>query len=602
MDILEHSLQVLSKEWPGILGLLGIFCLGGGAVFFGLKAIFKDSLTFGEYFALSAGGAPLALLVTVLLIGMFNLFSGVKIGFLWGWALFMAAAVFAAGRAFGWSVRWKFPKPASIVLGLILICSVFLRLAFVHGLLVPLYFDSAMHYTIVTDLLKNFKSFSAPSFQSFVGGYYHLGFHMLAASFSLVLQLSAQNAILLFGQTLLALLPLPLFFIVHSETKLAAPALFAVLLAGLGWYMPAHMLDWGKYPALASLLSFEFAVCSLMLLRHARGRSRWVMAGLVLLSMGGSTFMHSRSLVLIGMAIASGLIAAGWNRLTGAAQKLIPAMTVAGLLALAFVIQSRPILRLAFDPYLGSQGWMSLIVLVTLPFAFKAYPRASLTCLLFTLFLTSGLLISVTLFFPIYDAQTLLDRPFVEGALFIPITVLGGLGYAGMQDALKHSSFWQINRKNQINVLMAVCLFGALLVQLPHYNFMPSGCCKLFGEQDAAAFEWLDNNAPASANILISGFETVVFESNQPADYSGADAGIWITPFIQRKAILALYNTDFSAQSALDLICKERATYIYAGGTNQSFNKGQLASRPEWYARQLELPGIQVYRVVGCRP
>ena len=298
MEPVWQSLLVLSKEWPSILGMLGNFFLGGAALSFGLKAIFKDSLIFGEYFTLGAGGALLSLLLGALLVRLLNLISGVQIGFIWGWIFIFLIAILLAFRTTGWRIHWTVPNLASTSLALLFICSAFIRLAFIWDLQVPLYFDSAMHYSIITDLMKTLQGLGMPDFQSFVGGYYHLGFHILAAAFSLVLKLPAPNVMLLFGQIVLALLPLPLFFIIRQETKLDAPGIFAVLLASVGWYMPAHMLDWGKYPALTSLLSFEFSLCCLLLLREAPRRLRWALVGLVAVSILFSTFIHSRSLVL----------------------------------------------------------------------------------------------------------------------------------------------------------------------------------------------------------------------------------------------------------------------------------------------------------------
>jgi hypothetical protein len=601
METLLSSLLVLAKEWPGLLGMLGVFFLGAGSVYLGLKAVYQGSLTGAEIFAISTGGALLPLLVGALLTGVMNLFMDAGSAFVWIWGLFFACTALAAARAANWRICLKIPEPATIALVLITFFSIFFRLTFIRGLQVPLYFDSAMHYSIITDLIRNFQSSGLPSFQSFVGGYYHLGFHVLSGAFSLVLDIPAQKSILLFGQILLALLPVPVFFIVRRETKLDAPAILATLLAGWGWYMPQHMLDWGKYPALSSLLSFEFVICSLILLPRVSRRTGWMLASLTVLGAISSTFFHSRSLVLISMAIASILIAQGWSRLSSLLRNLLFALIVAALLGLALYIQSRPVLNLALDPYLINQGWMGLLVLVLLPLAYLAFPRATFACLLFTLFLGAGMLISVTLFFPIYKAQTLLDRPYVEGVLFLPLAVLGGLGYAGWLTLIKNSSFWQTPQKNQIMALAAFCLFVTLGAHFTRYNFAPSDCCKLYTEQDAAAFEWLKENTPANTSILIAAFRTVVFESDLPADYSGADAGIWITPFIKRKVILTSYETDFSSQIGLDEICKQGGKYIYAGATNPGFNKTLLESRPEWYARQLSLPGIQIYQITGCQ-
>ncbi len=612
MDVLGKSLVVLWQEWPGIVGLLGFFCVGGASVFFGLKALFREQLSFGETLALGAGGAPLPLLMGVLLTSLLRMVWKINTNFTWVWLLLAVMAGLAAYRGAG-RISWqlKVPQAASVGLGLILIVSFILRLAFIQGLQAPLYFDSAMHYSVIADLLKNFEGFRLPDFQAFVGGYYHLGFHALAGALSYTLEIPVREVMLLYGPIILTLLPMPLFFIVRRETGLASAGLFATLLAGWAWYMPAHMLDWGKYPAITSILSIEFCICCLVLLREASRHQRWIVvcAGIAAALM--STMIHSRSLVVIGLALGSGLIAHYWKKLSGQtlqhnwrpwlAYKLLAALAAAGLLGIYWLIQSRSVLRLAIDPYIGIQGWITLIILVLAPLAFHGFPRATFACLVFMLLLGASLFISVTAFLPVYDAQTLLDRPYVEGILFFPLAVLGGLGYAGMLKALRNNTTWNSTRKKQLEIIIAVCFFGIIIMQFTRYNFSHSNCCVLYSEQDAAAFEWLDRNTPADANILIASFESVVFESNQPAGYSGADAGIWIPVFIHRIVTLEPYYKDFNALETLDEICKLGVTYIYAGSTNQSFNKDQPGNQPEWYARQLKLPGVEIYKLTGCQ-
>jgi hypothetical protein len=143
-------------------------------------------------------------------------------------------------------------------------------------------------------------------------------------------------------------------------------------------------------------------------------------------------------------------------------------------------------------------------------------------------------------------------------------------------------------------------LFGGFFVNLTQYNFYPSECCKLFGEQDAVAFDWMDRNLPPNVSILTAAFEAVVFESNQPAGYAGSDAGIWILPLIRRNVLSVPYQTDFSTQGALDEICTGAARYVYAGETAQSFNNKQFDERPEWFERIYSLSKIRVYKVIGC--
>lgn len=600
MNILLNSLLVLSKEWQSILSLLSLFLLGGGVAFLYFKIIFGGQFTIGEYLVLGMGGALLPVLLAIILASLLDFILGVKINIFWICLIFFCACFLVNFWSGGWGAQTQSSKIFALILIIIVIFSVFIRLAFISGLLVPLYFDSAMHYSIIQGLITNLETSTLPSFGSFVGGYYHLGFHVLVAGISLALQVDARDAILIFGQIILAVLPLPVFFIIKQETTQDTPAIFATLLAGWGWYMPAHAVDWGKYPALTSILIFEFVLCVVILALKAPINQRWKLIGLSGLSILVSTFIHTRSLVLIIIMLASWLLATGWYRLPSLIRNLLFVLISVGLATLVIIIQSKPVLRLALDPYQGQGIWITLVVLSLSPFALKKYPQAAFSCILAIFILSGSLFISVTSLFPVYEAQTLLDRPLVESVLFLPLALLGGLGYAGLLRSLKGMGLGQVAGESRANILIMLFLFGGFFVNFTQYNFYPSECCKLFGEQDAVAFDWMDRNLPPNASILIAAFEAVVFESNQSAGYAGSDAGIWIMPLIRRNVLSVPYQTDFSTQGALNEICKGAARYVYAGETAQSFNIKQFEDKPEWFARLYALSKIRVYKVIGC--
>jgi hypothetical protein len=602
------SLLVLTQPWAGIFGLLCVFSLGGGIVFLGLKSVFDNRLSRADYFVLAAGGAWLPLFLGILPAWWLNLAFGIRINFL----VFCLVILIISGFLY-----WRFPKSQSagdrplfptiltrviplLALGLILSVSIYLRLGFISGLAAPLYFDSPMHTSIARDLIVDFETSRLPTYSSFVGGYYHLGFHILIAALSQALNLGVKDVILVFGQILLAVIPLPLFFILRQETKMGTPAFFAVLLAGWGWFMPAHAINWGKYPALTSILTFEFVVCCACLVRQAPKHQRWSLLGVLGFSLLVSTFIHTRSLVLVMIALLSQVLALVWYRLPRLVRSFVFFLSISGLLLLGLAIQAKPILRPVFDPYLARGIWMTLLVWLLVPFALKKFPVAAFSAILSILFLLGSLLLSVTRFLPAYEVQTLLDRPFVEMILFFPLAFLGGLGFAGVIKTLKDIDRWQGARQGWLAGLITAALFGAFFVNLTQYNFSPSDCCKLFGEEDAVALAWMDRNIPSEANVLIASSETVVFESDTAEGYAGSDGGIWIPALIRRNVVAAPFQTGFDAEATLAGICQRGVTHIYAGGGKQSFDKKGFVNRPDWYEILLRLPKTQIYRVVGC--
>ena len=497
------------------------------------------------------------------------------------------------------SARIGIPIFSSLALILILVISIFLRLGFISKLVVPLYFDSATHYSIIQGLIADYQKSVLPTYAALMGGYYHLGFHVLAASLSQALGVDAIDNILILGQIILALIPLPLFFIIKQETKSDIAALFAVLLSGWGWYMPAHALNWGKYPALLSILTFELVLCSLYLVFRSPKRRRLILVGVLGLGILLSTFIHTRSFILIVIALLSVTIATGWYKLPRTLRYVLLFLVLAGLLALLVVVQTRSILSPSLDPYKGRSIWMTLLIIFPLPLALKEFPRATFSSLVSILFLLASLFISIPKFLPNYAAQPLLDRAFVEMVLFLPLTVLGGLGLAGLIKAVSKTDSLRGAHQKWAQWAILLLFFGAFFLNFTRYNFSPA-CCQLFGEADQAALSWMDRNIPSSASIVISVSEAPLFESSPSVWYAGSDGGIWITPLIHRNTLLLPYQTDFGAQDVLVKLCQRGVGYIYVGGTRQSFDQARVSARPDWYERLFFLPKAQVYRVIGC--
>ncbi len=113
--------------------------------------------------------------------------------------------------------------------------------------------------------------------------------------------------------------------------------------------------------------------------------------------------------------------------------------------------------------------------------------------------------------------------------------------------------------------------------------------------------DWMKAQLPTDARIGVSATELKVLASGSFEGYVGGDAGIWITPLIERATIPLRYDTNFNEKVTLDNLCQQRISHLYVGELGQNFNDAQLSAQPAWYKMLLSMPRVKVYEVVGCR-
>ncbi len=325
--------------------------------------------------------------------------------------------------------------------------SIILRLAFITRALAPPYFDSVEHFRIVKGLVNALESSTLlKTIPTLTPSYYHLGSHFLAAFLTFGLHANPMDVILVLGQVILAAIPIPIFFVLRHETHSDAAAFLGTFLAGYGWYMPGFAVNWGKYPALAGLLTFEivlsvayfisqtkiislhsvskntrvianrqetknakeicwtprntlgdfgnilapFANLAVQNTTHKREniqdkpyRNQISRIAILLLGIIVSTLFHSRTLVVIAFSFASWFVAGKIQTLPKTSQYVSLGTLLAGLVVLGILIQREPLLALALEPYLNDGLWITLIVVILSPFALIKFPRGFYFSLLF---------------------------------------------------------------------------------------------------------------------------------------------------------------------------------------------------------------------------
>jgi hypothetical protein len=546
-DWFVNSAFILAQNWRLTLAILVCVSWGTLLTFACLKKIYGTQFTNAEIAALALGGFPLpVLLFSLLLLVLRLLFPADFIS-----AILLGLFAISTGLAI--RAVWKHISLGFVIPVFIFLFLVFIRLGFLANSVLPPYFDSAEHYRRIQSLIRMDHIVLTTS-------YYHPGYHVIVAALTWITNVNAGQVMLLFGQIILAAIPLPIYYFIRRVTNSNVAGWFGVTLAAFGWFLPAHAVNWGKYPALLSLLLIQFT------LGVAFTKNRW----LFVLSMAASILIHSRSMILLAIFGVAWILSAVSLRKQAIFFMLLGA-TLGGIILL---IEQNQVVGLVFEPY---GIWITLVVGLLAVSVFRSFPRLLAAPLL------AILLMLVAMFVPVTSVLTLLDRPLVEMTLFLPLAFLGGLGATRLP-------------KFSVILLATVIIIHAWMA----YSFSPSACCQLVSRDDAVALDWMDKHLPANARVAISSADANIAAFGSPLLGTGTDAGIWVAPLTGRAILAVPYSTDFTAQSTHDLLCKQKVTHVYVGGLSRSFQSDFVDAKPAWYETIFFLPGARVVFHLGC--
>ncbi len=554
-DLLINSFQVIAQNWEIILALLAFIFWGTLLIFAWLKKITGFQFTDHELTALALGGWPLP----ALLVSLLTLFLRT---FLPAWLVMLIAAVIILFS--GWAALrtlWKQTSYKAALPVLIFLALAFIRLGYAAGAIMPAYFDSAEHYRIIQELLA-LNSRAALAWPT--TAYYHLGYHVILAAITAVTSANIGQIMLLFGQFTLAALPLPIYFLIYRVTFSKSAALLGLTFAAFGWFMPAHAVNWGKYPALLSLVLLQFTLGVLII----KNRRLFALAAIA------AVVIHTRSAILFGMFGAAWILSILWEKQNNR-RRIVSFGVIAILIGtLILLIYQNQVLSPILEPYMI---WGTLLAALLAVTVFQAFSQLIVFSVFATLFMLIGL------FIPVTQSLTLLDRPLVQMLLFLPLAFIGGLSGVRLP-------------KFATLILSAVIIFYAWT----NFSFSPSKCCQLISRDDATALTWMDKHIPDDARVAIAAVSLNLNAYGKPIRGAGIDAGIWVTPLTQNTAIPLPNTTDFTKQAGYDLLCQYDISYIYVGARPQSFMPDFVNIQPTWYEATFSLPKAHIIKVLNC--
>lgn len=584
MNPWSDGLSALYDHIPAVIIFLFFIVWGLFATCGFLFHYFDASLNEADLLSLSAAGWALPVFILSLLTFAVSSLINATVGGAFAFILIILP-IFILPK--------KKPQPFIILSALVILIPIFiLRFAFIRDLPLPSYFDSAEHYRLIRTIVETYQT--GISGEILNGGYYHLGYHHILASLAYFFKQDIADLMLVSGPLLLAILPFTFYFLVKRETESSHAALFACLLAGFGFHMPAHLMNWGKYPALLSLFFIPFVLGLIQILYRNDAPKKRVLplpAAAILVS----TFIHSRTLILYSLLLPAILLTLVWERLSKP-HRIAGSILLISLLALElFFIQQNPALKTLSDLYLKND--FPILILIPSLTLFSAYQFPRPTFLLLSWFALATLCLFIPITIPIHGIQTLLDRPFVQMFAFIPLSLLSGLGLSGLIHALTRL----LPSRMLIQRFVIVFLFGFVLLNAAlNYDLHPSACCRFVTRDDLAALSWLDQATPPDAKILVAATGLYVTSFESVRSQTGVDAGIWIPPLLSQPIELSGTDIQFDRMDVHQDLCRREISYIYVGATPQSFDSLQLNDQPGWYRQTFALPLAKIYQLEGC--
>ncbi|MFN8435833.1 MAG: hypothetical protein U0V18_17555 [Anaerolineales bacterium] len=448
--------------------------------------------------------------------------------------------------------------------------SLAVHLPYLNRIILPSYSDSPIHYQIIQQIL--FPSSGAQSklaIKNILDTYYHFGYHGITAWLAASSNSSIERSMSFIGQISLALIPMSIATAVFMSTKSKWAALCSGMLASLGWLMPSFALNWGKFPALMAISTMPIILNlgTSIINEKIKERATTISFGLLL---SCSAITHTRAIVLI---ILFGIAVIFISKL-----KLPEKFEVRKSIIYSFLF------LITLSPFLNNisiffnNPIIGVALLFFLPFAFRNYPKeiSGLFIFIASIWILEFILYLLSIKFSSLDTQ------FISIYLFIPFSMIGGLGIAGAMEV----------KFTKLKLFFPLTLILITIFSSPwEASLAPDPCCTYYTQDDQNAFNWIQQNTSDEDLFIIS-----VIENTQS---HGTDAGIWIHPLTNRHTNKVIFNTTWKESIINTCNSGKSDIYIYAGGHQYSFSK-DILSKLNWVEAVFEQGKIKMFKVIKC--
>jgi hypothetical protein len=559
-----------------------------------------------DWFGWLSLAAGLSLAVFPLFLLWARVLGGIRLGSLALWAILAGCVLLIAWRLIRrpdlLSVVRRTPRRFSVVLVLLILSVIGLRLWTIRGLTVPLWADSYQHTMMAQLIVDNGGLFDSwlpyAPLKTFT---YHYGFHTTVAFFHWLTGMDMPRAVLLVGQLLNALAAFTIYPLAVRLTGNRWVGLVAVLTAAILSPMPGFYVNWGRYTQLAGQVILPVALWFTWELADY-ARLNWQRLSLAVIAVAGLALTHYR-VVLFYVAILPAwwlvyfvfdkkrrpnwLHSLGRLALLGGLALLVISPWIANVvssrlaqqqLSIATQGDKRDLFRTDYNRFRNVRNIIPLQMLgaIGVGFLFSLFRKRALVFFM-------GLWVVALFFLANPDLLRLSGEGLVDDfavliSLYIPASIMVGYGVVSVAHHGRH--YWQGMPWVVGLLVVGVSLWAARI----HIHMVDPASFMLVTRPDERAMTWIKANTPPDARFLVNGI--FVYGG---AGVVGSDAGWWIpllasrentippltyvseTPFSpdyprQVHNLLAqLESTDLTTSEGLELLKKNRISYIYIG-------------------------------------
>jgi len=505
--------------------------------------------------------------------------------------LIVISSIYLHGRA------EKIRFASALVAFCILIVLVITRMVFLSELIFPPYFDSAHHYLITNDLIH--IDFPPTAFYRINGippRYYHFGFHLFSGWISSLSGANLLSTIPFVGQLFQVIAVLTVYFPTKLLSGSKKAGIAAVLFAGFGWAMPAFASNWGKYPAIFSAAILPTILGLIWITQAEKDRAikrfyLWILLIMII----GAFLIHSRSIfVSIAAALSGVLVMKGtlWKRRVTIILFAFFLISVAVTISDMELIQNAAVIVTVFEKYWQTGGWIaSSVIILFIPLCFRFYPTETKLIGVFSLFV---LLFSIGPFDFILTGF-FLDRPYLEIVMYIPFSIMGGVGVSSLTKYLApRLRNLRISGTHQHlgGVLIGGLLIGVILIWgLSKQIIIPDSDYLIATQADLKVARWAQTHLAENDIVLIP---TISWDEQSRM---ASDGGAWIQPFMNIKIRTRPHSTNLISKEIYNQLCMDGVTHVYFGTHEYSFSRIAIEDYSDLFIPQFSLPEAALYSV-----
>lgn len=492
-------------------------------------------------------------------------------GLIWGIILFWRARHDNSSRVDWWL----------LALGLGLLLG---QLFYSNRLIFPSNTDSITHYRYIARFL-NWREEGLGLFQ-FIRQlrFYHYGFHLIVSEIHTLTHFAITDIMVSFGTFLTVLAPFTLMLPLGRlglDKKCQRLAVFGIALAML---FPDFAQNWGKYPALLSVVLLSLPVNLILdMAKNENKRSltpKIFALTLISILLG---LAHWRSLVVLTVMGLAGYLYYGFFKQRVPVWVLVPLVAGAGY----FLLNDRARFNIT-----GGQVifWLVLIVLVIGVMAVRIRQKsANKLALSLFVYLAVRLCVEISLAKVMPQFGTLVDMPYFRIVSFI----LAGLFLACLFDEIRklHSDWFgaTVLKKRYLADLIVLMIVSLLLIAIPvKRKWTPANAYIMVGAQQKEVIDWaLDTYQGQNMKLLLAGIPLLDY-----VEY--ADAGGWLAEMGGFDVVFAIEPVDLNRADVQSRLCREAVDLIFIDASRHTVFSPKVMPDQSLYDKLLEAEDVRI--------